>query len=47
MAGLRGDGMKLLGKLSFHLFAALMVIYFTAPMIVAVLMSFTPSRFCR
>ena len=35
------------GRILFHIFAFLMVVYFTLPMIVAVLMSFTPSRFLR
>ena len=35
------------GRIAFHLFGLLMVAYFTLPMIVAVLMSFTPSRFLR
>lgn len=39
--------MRVLGRYFFHAFAALMVVYFTAPMIVAILMSFTPSRFLR
>ena len=39
--------MRTLGRYAFHAFAALMVVYFTAPMIIAVLMSFTPSRFLR
>jgi ABC-type spermidine/putrescine transport system permease subunit II len=39
--------MRILGRYVFHLFAILMVAYFTLPMIVAVLMSFTPSRFLR
>ena len=39
--------MRILGRFAFHLFAVLMVVYFTLPMIVAVLMSFTPSRFLR
>jgi ABC-type spermidine/putrescine transport system permease subunit II len=39
--------MRLLGRYVFHIFALLMVVYFTLPMIVAVLMSFTPSRFLR
>jgi putative spermidine/putrescine transport system permease protein len=33
--------------LAFHAFALMMVAYFTLPMVVAVLMSFTPSRFLR
>jgi len=36
-----------LGRYVFHLFAFLVVAYFTLPMVVAVLMSFTPSRFLR
>lgn len=39
--------MKRLGRFAFHLFAILMMAYFTLPMVVAVLMSFTPSRFLR
>ena len=39
--------MRLLGRYAFHIFALLMVIYFTAPMVIAVMMSFTPSRFLR
>lgn len=39
--------MKRLGHFIFHLFAVLMLAYFTLPMVVAVLMSFTPSRFLR
>ncbi|MEM7224348.1 MAG: ABC transporter permease [Pseudomonadota bacterium] len=39
--------MRPLGRAAFHAFALLMVIYFTLPMIIAVLMSFTPSRFLR
>jgi ABC-type spermidine/putrescine transport system permease subunit II len=39
--------MRVLGRYLFHAFAAVMVVYFTAPMIIAVLMSFTPSRFLR
>ncbi len=35
------------GRILFHFFAFLMVVYFTLPMIVAVMMSFTPSRFLR
>jgi ABC-type spermidine/putrescine transport system permease subunit II len=34
-----------LGRYLFHAFAVLMVTYFTLPMVIAVLMSFTPSRF--
>lgn len=36
-----------LGRFAFHSFALLVVAYFTLPMVVAVLMSFTPSRFLR
>ena len=39
--------MRTLGRYVFHIFALLMVGYFTLPMIVAVLMSFTPTRFLR
>lgn len=39
--------MNRLGKLAWHGFAVLMCIYFLAPMVIAVLMSFTPSRFLR
>ena len=39
--------MRLFGRYIFHLFALAMVIYLTLPMVVAVLMSFTPSRFLR
>lgn len=39
--------MRPLGRIVFHLFGLLMVAYFTLPMVVAVLMSFTPSRFLR
>ncbi len=39
--------MRPLGRYIFHIFALLMVGYFTLPMIVAVLMSFTPTRFLR
>jgi len=39
--------LKLAGRIAFHLFALLVVVYFTLPMIVAVLTSFTPSRFLR
>ena len=35
------------GRIVFHIFAFLMVVYFTLPMIVAVMMSFTPTRFLR
>ncbi len=35
------------GKLIFHLFGLLLITYFTLPMVVAVLMSFGPSRFLR
>ena len=35
------------GRIAFNVFAILMVVYFTLPMVVAVLMSFTPSRFLR
>ena len=34
--------MRPLGRIAFHLFGLLMVAYFTLPMVVAVLMSFTP-----
>ncbi|MGI9303886.1 MAG: ABC transporter permease [Gammaproteobacteria bacterium] len=37
--------MKPTGRVLFHAFALLMVVYFTLPLIIAVLMSFTPSRF--
>jgi ABC-type spermidine/putrescine transport system permease subunit II len=36
-----------LGRYFFHLFAFVVIAYFTLPMVVAVLMSFTPSRFLR
>lgn len=36
-----------LGRWAFHLFALLVAAYFTLPMVVAVMMSFTPSRFLR
>jgi len=36
-----------LSKLAWHGFALLMSVYFLAPMVIAVLMSFTPSRFLR
>jgi ABC-type spermidine/putrescine transport system permease subunit II len=39
--------MKTLGRISFHLFALAMITYFTLPTVVAVLTSFTPSRFLR
>lgn len=39
--------MRLIGQYLFHAFALLMVIYFTAPMVIAVMMSFTPSKFLR
>ena len=39
--------MRFLGRQAFHVFAFLMMVYFTLPMIIAVMMSFTPSRFLR
>jgi ABC-type spermidine/putrescine transport system permease subunit II len=39
--------LRKIGRYGFHLFAFLMVVYFTLPMIIAVMMSFTPSRFLR
>ena len=39
--------LRKLGRIGFHIFAFLMVVYFTLPMIIAVMMSFTPSRFLR
>jgi ABC-type spermidine/putrescine transport system permease subunit II len=38
---------KVIGRVAFNVFALLMVAFFTLPMIVAVLTSFTPSRFLR
>ena len=38
---------RLLSRIAWHGFALLMCIYFLAPMVIAVLMSFTPSRFLR
>lgn len=39
--------MRRAGRLAFHAFALLMVVYFTLPMILVILMSFSPSRFLR
>jgi len=38
---------RTLGNITFHLFGLLLVTYFTLPMVIAVLMSFGPSRFLR
>ena len=39
--------MRRFGRYAFHAFALLMMVYFTLPMVIAVMMSFTPSRFLR